>query len=287
MSSSQVFFHSKSLNPNVNFSLEQYFLYNTAENIVLFYRNKPSLILGNFQCAYKEVSLPSSVSIFRRISGGGCVYHDEGNLNIAIFSDKEQSLDNLRWIQKILKSLEKDVEISSRKDLLYNNKKCSGSAFKHINKRYLHHLTLLCSSNLDLLNNNLKGDDSIVTSATVSTKSLVSNLSIEINDILKLFPIKEVPIIPFDDFGDYQRIFRKVPFTKQGSYDDQPYKIDFFQNKIEMTYQNKKIKELVENFDFNSSPDLAIQDFLKQVLYYDFEKEQLRLKDHGLESFYQ
>lgn len=287
MSLDQVFFHSKSLDPNVNFSLEQYFLYNTTENIVLFYRNKPSLILGNFQCVYKEIRLPPVVPIFRRISGGGCVYHDEGNLNIAIFSQEEQSLDNLRWIQKILKSLGKDVEISSRKDLFYNNKKCSGSAFKHINKRYLHHLTLLCSSNLDVLNNNLQGDDSIVTSATTSTKSFVSNLSIEINDILKIFSVKKVPMIPCDDFGDYQRIFRKVPFTKQGSYEDQPYKIDFFQNKIEMTYQNKKIKELVESFDFNSNPDLAIRDFLKQVLYYDFEKEQLRIKDHVLGSFYQ
>ena len=69
--------------------------------------NKPSLILGNFQCVYKEVKLPNDMPIFlERLSGGGCVYHDEGNLNIAIFSKKEQSVENLLWVQKILKFLE-------------------------------------------------------------------------------------------------------------------------------------------------------------------------------------
>lgn len=287
MISNQVFFHSKSLNPNINFSLERYFLYHSSEEIVFFYVNKPSLILGNFQCVYKEVKLPNDMPIFRRLSGGGCVYHDEGNLNIAIFSKKEQSVENLLWVQKILKFFGKSVEISSRKDLMYENKKCSGSAFKHVNKRYLHHLTLLCSSNLDLLQKNLQGDDSIKTQGIPSVKSFVSNIHLSLESFLSFFPIQKTPLVPFFDFSNYETIFRKVPFVKEGFYKGEPYRIEFSQGKIFCTYKDTRIKNFIENFDFLSEPNVLVQDFLKQVLYYDFALEQLRIKDHELENFYQ
>lgn len=126
---------------------------------LLLYVNRPSVILGNNQAWQNEIDRAfcrvGHIEIARRMSGGGAVYHDRGNLNFCFIGPRsEHPLDGsfLQAVREILFSLGLPVEQGKRKDLWINGAKVSGTASQVGKYRELHHGTLLYDADLEQLN---------------------------------------------------------------------------------------------------------------------------------------
>ena len=125
------------------------------------------------------------IPILRRQSGGGAVYHDLGNLNYTIITPKKNynKEQNLKMIIEVLKHISVNAFISPKGDILVHEKdqdyKISGSAFREIKDKVLHHGTLLINSHTNQLYNYLHHniDDSLITKGVHSRRTQVINLS--------------------------------------------------------------------------------------------------------------
>ncbi|MBN2509922.1 MAG: lipoate--protein ligase family protein [Spirochaetales bacterium] len=116
---------------------------------LLLYVDEPAVVMGRFQNPWKEMNLPVmseyGVVPARRISGGGCVYHDEGNLNFCLFSSKERfSRSRAAGLMTgVLTGLGINARVNDRHDILVDGKKVSGSAYRLLRQKAYHHGTLL------------------------------------------------------------------------------------------------------------------------------------------------
>ena len=146
-------------NPKLNLALEEYALRNfSAKNdYLLFYINEPSIIIGRNQNTLEEVNHKyvedHNIHIVRRISGGGAVYHDFGNLNFSFITNHDiKSLNNFKKftapVIKVLNNLGLDAELKGRNDIEVGEKKISGTAQFSTGKRMVSHGTLLLDTDL-------------------------------------------------------------------------------------------------------------------------------------------
>jgi len=176
-----------STNPYFNIASEEFLLRYFLDDIFILYRNEPSIIVGKHQNAIAEINLEyatkNALKVIRRLSGGGTVYHDLGNLNYTFISNgKEGTLvDFKKFTQPIINVLQKlgiDAKLGGKNDIRVGDKKISGNA-EHIYKnRVLHHGTLLFSSNLDELNESIKINPNTYSDKAVkSIRSEVANIS--------------------------------------------------------------------------------------------------------------
>lgn len=174
-------------NPYFNLAAEEYLLKSFQEDLFLLYRNRPSIVVGKHQNTLAEINLPfvqeNEILVARRISGGGTVFHDLGNLNFAFFtSGKEGELvDYKRATTPIVEALKKmglEVRLGKRNELLLKGLKISGTASHVFKQRVLHHGTLLFSSEMGKLSAALKSDKERFTDRAVkSVRSRVTNIS--------------------------------------------------------------------------------------------------------------
>jgi lipoate---protein ligase len=182
------FLQSRSGDPFYNLAVEELLLdHIPGDSLVLFiWQSHNAVVIGRNQNPWKETNRgfmrSNGITLARRVSGGGAVYHDRGNLNFSFIADK--SLVNVeRQLRAVCKSLAPygiSAEVGDRKDLRVLGKKFSGSAFAFRRGRALHHGTLLVNANLSMMRA-LEGG--ICTSnhrGTLSEKSEVLNLC-EIN----------------------------------------------------------------------------------------------------------
>ena len=172
--------------PYFNLASEEYLLKNFKEDIILLYRNSPSIVVGKHQNTLAEINFPfvqeKEILVARRISGGGTVYHDLGNLNFAFFtSGKEGELVDYKRatlpIIEALSTLGLDVKLGKRHELLLEGLKISGTASHVFKQRVLHHGTLLFSSEMGVLSEALKTSGERFTDRAVkSVPSRVTNI---------------------------------------------------------------------------------------------------------------
>lgn len=181
------FFLSHSNDPYFNLALEEYFLKSFSDDFFILYQNTDSIIVGKHQNALAEINQDfikqHQIPVVRRLSGGGTVFHDMGNINYTYISNgkDERLVDFKRYSFPIFSALKKlglDVEYSTRNDLFLKGKKISGNA-EHIWKnRVLHHGTLLFSAQLDFLRGALHfSTENYKDNAVKSHKSEVCNIS--------------------------------------------------------------------------------------------------------------
>ena len=165
-----------------NLALEQQLL-EGSEGVVLLYVNDPAVVVGRNQtieaevdCAYcKEHDIP----VVRRLSGGGTVYHDGGNLNYAIICNSpERPLDRdyTEPIVWVLQRLGVAASAGSRGEIMVDDAKISGSASMVRRGRVLFHGTLLFDADLEILNSTLRGDTTLTHKGVRSVHSKVANL---------------------------------------------------------------------------------------------------------------
>ena len=193
---------SENTDPCFNLASEEVLLKSRTEDYFLIYRNRPSIVVGKHQNTLAEINLPyvdeKGIVVVRRISGGGTVFHDMGNLNFAfITSGREGELVNYKQhtlpIIGAMKKLGLDVALGKRNELLLGTKKISGTASHVFKNRVLHHGTLLFSSEMKDLSKALKVKAGIFEDRAVkSVRSEVTNIRehlpepMEIHDFQKL-----------------------------------------------------------------------------------------------------
>ena len=180
--------------PYYNLALEEYLFSNTREDVFMLWQNSPTVVIGKNQNAYAEVDLKyaesNGIKIARRITGGGAVYHDLGNVNYSYISstDKVASLDfetPSRAIIAALADMGLSATLGGRNDILIGNKKISGNAQYTSNGRILHHGTLLFDTDTKLMERVLRVDKEKLTShGVLSHKSRVCNAKNLLNNKL-------------------------------------------------------------------------------------------------------
>lgn len=177
----------KETNPYFNIAAEEYVLKSFQEDCFMLWRNEPSVIVGKHQNTLAEINLDyinkHKIPVIRRISGGGTVFHDLGNLNFTFIKNgnRNELVDFRKYTQPIidvLKTLGVDAKFEGRNDLTIKGKKFSGNAEHVYKNRVLHHGTLLFSSELSDLSKTLKVDESKFNDKAVkSVRSRVTNIS--------------------------------------------------------------------------------------------------------------
>lgn len=176
-----------SVDPYFNLAFEEHIFSNYRDNdVFLLWRNSPAIIVGSYQNILREVHmrklLELGIPVLRRISGGGTVYHDSGNLNYTYITDSDGSVDYEKCMAPIIDALNR-LGVSAVKsgvcEITVNGLKVSGSAQRVVKGRVLHHGTLLFDSDLELLDSLTTGrkNDNFVSRGTVSAICKVTNIS--------------------------------------------------------------------------------------------------------------
>ena len=191
-----IFVDNKGINdPRINLAIEEYLLKTMdveKEPVLLFYINQPSIIIGKNQNTIEEINTDyvedNGIIVVRRLSGGGAVYHDLGNLNFSFITkdDGNSFMNYKKFTQPVVDALAKlgvNAELSGRNDILAEGRKVSGNAQFATRGRMFTHGTLMFNTEIDAVVSALKvKKDKIESKGIKSVRSRVANISEFLND---------------------------------------------------------------------------------------------------------
>ena len=190
--------------PSINLAIEYYLLNEKEldEEILLFYINDPSIIIGKNQNTYEEINTKyveeNDIKVVRRFSGGGAVYHDLNVLNFCFITedDGDSFRDFQKFTQPVIDALHKmgveGAELRGRNDLVIGDKKFSGNAMYTKNGRMTAHGTLMFDSQIDAVVNALKPKKHKLESKGIkSIRSRVTNIKPFMDDEYQNLSTKE------------------------------------------------------------------------------------------------
>ncbi len=186
---------SDSTDAYFNLASEEYLLRKTTEEVTYLWRNDKAIIVGKNQNTVEEINVDyvkdHDIKVVRRLTGGGAVYHDLGNLNYTFIENDGKSFNDFKGfclpIIEALKTLGVDAEFSGRNDMMIQGKKFSGTAQCKFQNRVMHHGTLLFSSIKNDLTRALKpkelkfqgkGVKSVVSRVTNISEHLVESMDV-------------------------------------------------------------------------------------------------------------
>ncbi|MBR4882870.1 MAG: lipoate--protein ligase family protein, partial [Bacteroidales bacterium] len=184
--------------PYWNLAAEEYLLKNFTQPVFRLWRNEGSIIIGHYQNAFAEIDVnfvkENGIKVVRRLTGGGAVFHDLGNLNFTFIEERNPNEDTSvmfrRFTAPIIEALQNigvDAYLEGRNDLLIDGKKFSGNAFYQSQTHAYHHGTLMVDVDKERLGRYLsppkakleaKGVTS-VRSRVVNLKELAPDLTID------------------------------------------------------------------------------------------------------------
>ncbi len=179
-------FRSTQYNPWYNLALEEHLLKNVVDDdhvILYLWQNQHTVVIGRNQNAWKQCRCKeledSGGKLARRLSGGGAVYHDLGNMNFTFLMPRRH-YDLERQLQVLLQAVKEqgiDAKFAGRNDLVADGRKFSGNAFYFEENRCYHHGTLLVDVNFDDMTKYLQVSSAKMRSKAVeSVKARVVNL---------------------------------------------------------------------------------------------------------------
>lgn len=184
-----IFVPNENHDPRVNLAIETFLLQEMPleEPILLFYINEPSIIIGRNQNTIEEINREyveeHGIHVVRRLSGGGAVYHDFGNLNFSFImpDDGDSFRDFAKVTKPIIQALHglgiSGAELKGRNDLVIDGLKFSGNAMYATNGRMFAHGTIMFDSDIDEVVNALKvKKEKIESKGIKSIRSRVTNI---------------------------------------------------------------------------------------------------------------
>ncbi|MBR7095749.1 MAG: lipoate--protein ligase [Clostridia bacterium] len=180
-----------STDPHLNLAIEEHLFRTADDDVFMLWQNRSAVVIGKNQNAYAEVDLgyaeAHGIALARRLTGGGAVYHDLGNLNYTVIArGGGAALDYARFTEPIvlaLASLGVRAELSGRNDLECEGRKISGSAQAVARGRVLHHGTLLYDTDVDVMSAVLRaGREKLSHRAVGSHAGRVMNLKERLTD---------------------------------------------------------------------------------------------------------
>jgi lipoate---protein ligase len=172
--------------PYYNLAAEEYLLKGSGEEVFMLWQSDPAVVVGKHQNTLAEVNYPfirdNNIRVARRLTGGGTVYHDRGNINFTFVRQGEPGrlVDFGSFIAPVigfLKSLGIDATRGQKNEIMVDGKKISGNAEHVYRNRVLHHGTLLYNTNLEHLRESLIPGGRYKDKAVQSNRSSVMNLS--------------------------------------------------------------------------------------------------------------
>jgi lipoate---protein ligase len=177
-----------STDPTFNLATEQYVFDSLPKDRMYFmlWRNENAIIIGKFQNTHAEINADyvreHNISVVRRLSGGGAVYHDLGNLNFTFIADAGniENLDLRFYCQPIVATLQElgvNAEINGRNDITIDGQKFSGNSQYLKGSRVMHHGTIMFDSDLSVVGQALNVDESKIKAKGIkSVRSRVTNV---------------------------------------------------------------------------------------------------------------
>ncbi|MFK4998196.1 lipoate--protein ligase [Bacillus sp. N9] len=189
--------------PRINLAIEEYALKNLDihQSYLLFYINEPSIIIGKNQNTIEEINTAyvedNGIHVVRRLSGGGAVYHDLGNLNFSFITkdDGESFLNFKKFTEPVVNALRElgvHAEMKGRNDILVGERKISGNAQFSTRGRMFSHGTLMFDSEIENVVSALNvRKDKIESKGIKSIRSRVANISEFLNEPMSIEQFKQ------------------------------------------------------------------------------------------------
>lgn len=277
--------------PPRNFGIEQYFMKDTDEEVFMFWRNEPTVIIGKNQDVYAEVNIDyareNDIGIHRRPSGGGAVYHDMNNLQYSYISSNidAQGVESFKLFAQpvvdALKNLGLDAEFTGRNDILLEGDKISGNAQYRSKDRIIHHGTLLFDSDKETISNVLHSRPIKFQNKKVkSVESRVGSISDKIDmgledfmdylqeyvidyyDIETVIDVQEMPKEALKTIEDYTEPFTKDSWNlgKDHDKDHASFSVKYPYGLVDYKLRTKdgKIDSLYIQGDYFENEDVEV-----------------------------
>lgn len=313
------FIENNSIDPHYNLAFEEYIFkkLKSDEEFVLLWRNGPSIIVGKNQNTVEEINMEfvkeNNINVVRRVTGGGAVYHDLGNLNFSFIvnADNSEKIDFKTYNIPIIKALEKigvDCELSGRNDLVIDGKKFSGIAQSITKGRVLNHGTLLFDSKLETLSKALNVKrDKIESKGVKSVASRVTNIKPYVKDDIDVLEFKDVLLKNiFDYFNQPVEIYeltdedraniQKMVDERYGTWEWNYGRSPKFNYKgynrfaggcveVRLQVDNGIIESSKIYGDFFGKGDVKELEDKVQGLKYDFEEINRSLEDVSIDNY--
>jgi len=243
--------HHHSTDPYFNLAVDEYIFKHIEEDCFMLWRNDNAIIVGKHQNTLSEINVDyvqdKGIKVVRRMSGGGAVYHDLGNLNFTFTKTNQEAgqVDFHLYTQPILdvlKELGVNAEFQGRNDLVIDGRKFSGNAEYILKNKVLHHGTILFSSHMPDISgalkvNPLKFKDKAVKSVPKRVTNVMDHLSEPIS---------------LEDFT--QRVMNHIVNTHE---DCRPYSLTETDIKAIEKIRDEKYRQW--DWNYGHSPDYNFQ----------------------------
>lgn len=248
-----LFVHNDCNRPEFNLASEEYLLRSFKKEIIMLWRNKKAVIVGCNQNTFSEIDYnfinKNGISVVRRQTGGGAVFHDMGNINYTYITKNNNSLGDYKTFTKdlrdFLKTLNITAELSGRNDILINGSKFCGNAQSFYKDLIIHHGCIMFDTDISVLSDCLK-----VKKAKIESKGIKS-VSSRVTNITENLDKKITP----EEFMLLFENFLKDRYNLE----------DYYFTKEDLNAINKLVETKYGTWEWNfgSSPDYSFKQFKK------------------------